>query len=241
MGVLEALIRLGRPSSLSEIAKASGLSASQAHRYLASFVNTGFLRQDSVSLEYDLHTAALRLGLAAMARMDVFEAAGRVAQSLVAETGRTILLAIWAEQGPTVVRWYPGDPPIYTTLAIGSRLPLSGSATGHVFLTFQPASFTAAMRQAEAQSDRGAKDLDHEVITAQVRRDLCAEVDSTLIPGLRACAAPVFNMQGELSLVMSVIASSGFDASGDAGSRHALLRAAKDLTLSLGGRWPDGR
>jgi DNA-binding Lrp family transcriptional regulator len=116
IGLLDALIRLGKPSSLSEIAKASGLSVSQAHRYLASFVNTGFLRQDSVSLEYDLHTGALRLGLAAMARMDVFEAAGRVAQLLVAETGRTILLAVWAEQGPTVVRWYPGDPPIYTTL-----------------------------------------------------------------------------------------------------------------------------
>jgi len=238
IGLLDALIRLGKPSSLSEIAKASGLSVSQAHRYLASFVNTGFLRQDSVSLEYDLHTGALRLRLAAMARMDVFEAAGRVAQLLVAETGRTILLAVWAEQGPTVVRWYPGDPPIYTTLAIGSRLPLSGSATGHVFLAFQPPSFTASMRAAEAQSDRGAKELDLEAISGRVRRDLCAEVDSTLIPGLRACAAPVFNLQGDLSLVISTIASSGFEPTKDDDAREKLLTAAQALTQSLGGRWP---
>ena len=211
---------------------------SQAHRYLASFVNTGFLRQDSVSLEYDLHSGALRLGLAAMARMDVFEAAGRVAQRLVAETGRTILLAVWAEQGPTVVRWYPGDPPIYTTLAIGSRLPLTGSATGHVFLTFQPPSFTAAMRAAEAKSDRSAKELDLAAISQRVRRDLCAEIDSTVIPGLRALAAPVFNLQGDLSLVISTIASSGFDPAQDAEARLKLLKAAQELTLSLGGRWP---
>jgi len=238
MGLLDALIRLGKPSSLSEIAKASGLSVSQAHRYLASFVNTGFLRQDSVSLEYDLHSGALRLGLAAMARMDVFEAAGRVAQLLVAQTGRTILLAVWAEQGPTVVRWYPGDPPIYTTLAIGSRLPLAGSATGHVFLTFQQPSFTAAMRAAEVQSDRGAKELDFDAISQRVRRALIAEIDSTVIPGLRAFAVPVFNLQGDLSLVISMIASSGFDPAKDGEASQQLLQAAQDLTLSLGGRWP---
>lgn len=239
MGLLDALIRLGKPSSLSEIAKASGLSVSQAHRYLASFVNTGFLRQDSVSLEYDLHAGALRLGLAAMARMDVFEAAGRVAQMLVAQTGRTVLLAVWAEQGPTVVRWYPGDPPIYTTLAIGSRLPLTRSATGHVFLTFQQASFTAKMRAAEVQSDQAAKGLDFGAIASRVRRDFYAEVDSTIIPGLRACAAPVFNLQGDLALVISTIASASFDPARDEQARPKLIEAARELTLSLGGRWPE--
>jgi len=237
MSVLDALMRLGKPSSLSEIAKVTGLSVSQTHRYLASLVNTNFLRQDPVSLEYDLHTGALRLGLAAMSRLDLFEAAGRVAQQLVTQTGRTVLLAVWAEQGPTVVRWYPGNPPIYTTLAIGSRLTVTRSATGHVFASFHRESFTRDVLTHELGLDSAGSHVDMRAIKQRVGADYFAEVDSTLIPGLRASAAPVFDLQGELALVISMIASPSFPVAGDTEARSALLGAARDLTGQLGGRW----
>lgn len=241
MGVLDALVRLGRPSSMTEIAKASEMSASQAHRYLASFVNTGFLRQDPATALYDLHSGALQLGLAAMARLDVFEQASLVAQDLVEVTGRTLQLAVWADLGPTVVRWYPGSPPIYTTLTIGSRLPLTQSATGKVFLAFQNETYVSDLVQREMVRDRTGGPIDIDAIRQQVRRDLIAGVDGTAIPGLRAFAAPVFNLQGQLVLVMSVIASQSFKIDEDPEVKERLIAACREITHRLGGRWPERR
>ena len=100
IGVLDALVRLGRPSSLTDIARASGQSVSQAHRYLASFVNTGFLRQDPATALYDLHTGALRLGLAAMGRLDTFEEASRAAQELVAASELFLVCGVTGDALP---------------------------------------------------------------------------------------------------------------------------------------------
>ena len=66
VGVLNAVVRMGAPAGVTDIARASGLSTSQAHRYLASFVNCGFLRQDPQNGLYDLAAGALRIGMAAM-------------------------------------------------------------------------------------------------------------------------------------------------------------------------------
>ncbi|GGE98982.1 transcriptional regulator [Aliidongia dinghuensis] len=239
VGVLDALVKLGRPSTLSEVAKASDLSASQAHRYLASFVNTGFLRQDPATALYDLHAGALRLGLAAMARLDVFEEASQVAQEVVAATGRTILLAIWSDLGPTIVRWYPGSPPVYTTLAIGSRLSLTMSATGRVFLAFLNETYVSDFLQRELVLERTNGPVDIDALRQQVRRDLIAAVDGTIIPGLRAYAVPIFNVQGQLVLVMSAIASQSFAVDADAAVKQRLIAAGQEVTHRLGGRWPE--
>lgn len=201
--VLGALVGLGRPSSLSEIAKASDLSPSQTHRYLASFVNMRYLRQDPESALYDLHTGALRLGLASLARLDLLDKASRITQGFVKATGRTALLCIWSEPGPTIIRWFPGNPPIYTSLAIGSRLLLTHSATGRVFLAFQNEAYLSQLLQEELAQTRTGGTIDVAVIRQHVRRHFVADVDGTVIPGLRALAAPVFDLQGQLALVIS--------------------------------------
>jgi len=235
--VLDALVSIGRPSSLSEIAKASDLSLSQTHRYLASFVNMCYLRQDPESSLYDLHIGTLRIGLASLARLDVLEEAGRIAQAFVAATNRTALLSIWSELGPTIIRWFPGNPPVYTTLAIGSRLSLTHSATGRVFLTFQHESYVAKLLQEELQV-RTEHSINIASIGKQVRRHFVADVDGTVIPGLRALAAPVFDLQGQLALVISTVASGSFAANEDQIVQQQLLGAAQEITHRIGGRWP---
>jgi len=59
-----------------------------------------------------------------------------------------------------------------------------------------------------------------------------------LIPGLRAAAAPVFDLQGNLALVVTIIAGANFPPAGDETAQMALLDHCRDLTESLGGNWP---
>ena len=46
---------------------------------------------------------------------------------------------LWSSQGATVVRWERAAGFLVTSLGLGSVLPLLGSATGNVFLAWNPA------------------------------------------------------------------------------------------------------
>ncbi len=82
--VLLALVETGggEGAFLREVADHSGLSRSQAHRYLLSFVNTGVAEQDERSGRYYLGGLTVRLGLAAMARLDTVRIAAEHLEDL---------------------------------------------------------------------------------------------------------------------------------------------------------------
>src|SRR6188768_1286287 len=82
--ILESLINSREPLPLKTLARQSGMSPSMAHRYLASFIRTDLVRQDSVSGLYDLGTFALRLGMAALNRADLIQIADDEFKQLVA-------------------------------------------------------------------------------------------------------------------------------------------------------------
>ena len=223
------------------MARRAGVSPSQAHRYLSSLMAAGMAKQDESSGLYDLDAGAIRIGLAALARLDVFARADLAFGAFAQATGRTCLLAVWGEAGATVVRWYPGNPPVITSLAIGSVLPLLHSATGRVFFAFgDRAAMDAAARRA-LKSDRAHAPLDLDAIRREVRAAGGAEVDGMLIPGLRAAAAPVFDLQGRLAVVATATATPAFDPKGDAAAVAALHAACREVTEAIGGTQAEAR
>jgi DNA-binding IclR family transcriptional regulator len=235
--VLSALASQQGAANLSVIAQAAGLSASQAHRYLSSLIDAEMVRQEQRSGLYDLDAGAIRLGLAALSRINIFKMADEVFESFAKTSGRTCLLAIWGDAGPTIIRWFPGSPPVTTSLSIGSVLPLLRSATGRIFCAFgdesQVERISASVLKAEKQAVPGSA----EILKAVLARGL-AGVEGDVIPGLRAIAAPVFDLQGRLVLVASAIASEGMSSGPDDQVAQDLLKACKDLTQALGGTWP---
>ncbi|ACL56622.1 IclR family transcriptional regulator [Methylobacterium nodulans] len=236
--LLASLAACGGPVPLSAVAQRAGVSPSQAHRYLSSLMAAGMAKQDPGTGFYDLDAGAIRLGLAALARIDVFARADVTFMDFARATGRTCLLAVWGDAGATVVRWYPGTPPVITSLAIGSVMPLLRSATGRVFLAFGDREAMDAEARRAREADRADAPIDLEAIRREVRAAGGAQVDNTLIPGLRAAAAPVFDLQGRLAVVATAMASSAFDPTGDAAAVAALHAACRDVTEAIGGRWP---
>jgi len=67
--LLEVLEKVDGPLSLKELSAKADMDPSGAHRYLASFVRCGLVVQSADS-RYDFGPLALRVGLAAMRRMD---------------------------------------------------------------------------------------------------------------------------------------------------------------------------
>ena len=199
--VIEALRAAAGPLHLKDLAKASGLPASNCHRYVVSFVRTGFLTQDLSSGRYDLGPRLLQAGLAALARTDPVGVATAALERLVDATGHTGLLSVWADLGPTIVRWMPGLAAVRTSLSTGSTLPLLTSATGRVFLAFLPARQTAALLARETMSDN----IEPAPLAASVRAAGISRVSGDHIPGLSAVAAPVLDAHVEAKAVITLV------------------------------------
>lgn len=214
LAVLRALASMRAPGPLSAIVAKCGLSPSQTHRYLASLIVARMARQDS-SGNYDLGPGALELGLSALARNDPFRAADEAVSEFVRDTGRTVLLAALGPVGPTIVRWHAGYPPLVASLTVGSVLPLLRSATGRVFLSFIPERQLAELIANEVTLSTGLTSVDIPALKSQVQTQGFAFVDGSLLPGLRAVAFPIFDIQGHPFLVATMLSSEVFSREAD--------------------------
>lgn len=214
LGVLAYLAARNGPMSLSEIGRGCGMPPSKAHRYLASFVAAGLVRQKGRSGHYDLGPAALHLGLAALARHDFVNAAADALAELSADTGMTVLLSVWANQGATVVRWERGATPTDTSMGLGTTLPLLTSATGRVFLAWGPPRAVAPARAAQMRRLARQPGLTPDMVpdeaglgalVSSIRARGFASVEGRFIPGLVAAAAPVLDWQGEAQAAVTLV------------------------------------
>lgn len=237
--VIEALVELGGAATLTAVAKAAGMPAPQAHRYLFSLIAAGMAQQDAGTGLYDLGPAALRLGLGALARVDAVRITDGAVMAFAHRTSRTIQIAALGPMGPTIIRWAAGRPPVMTSFTIGSVLPLLGSATGQIFLAFLPPSETEHLLEVElARGDATRAEAEH--LRATVRATGHAYVDGTMVPGLRATAFPIFDAQGRAVLTATVLSvDRGNGRSVDETTRE-LAELCSQLSEQLGYRAPVG-
>lgn len=246
LGVLGAA---SGPLMLRDLAAAAGMSAAKAHRYLVSFQRLGLVTQDAGSTRYDLGPAALKLGLASLSRLDSVKLARQRLQPLTEQIGQTLALAVWGNQGPTIVHWEESPQAVTVNLRLGDVMPLLSSATGLCFAAFmlnQHASqnrLAALLRDELARTQKlGRKDLPTSMAEAtalldEVRQRGLARVVDTLLPGVAGFCAPVFDADGHLALGMVALGSlATFDPAWDGAVARPLAAAARQLSSDLGFR-----
>jgi DNA-binding IclR family transcriptional regulator len=216
VALLTALARSGGPMSLGDLAQVADMAPAKVHRYLASFAETGMVRQRK-SGKYDLGPRAAEIGIAAVARIDPVNRAADGLSSLVEETGLSATLSVWGTHGPTVIRWEKAVTALVTTLGVGSVLPVTRSATGRVFLAHLAPRLLDGLVRAE-----GAVLSDFEALKADIIREGVAVADQEFIPGLFALSCPVFDVQKEPAAVVTLVATDAFILAPDHPARTAL-------------------
>ena len=239
LAVLNALVDGRGPMTLGEVARSTGLSASQARRYLVSLVRCGFAVQDQATGLYDLGSRSLSVGLAALARVEAIELATAALKELVARIDEGGTLAVWGDEGPTIVRWLRGGGIGVTSLGLGTIFPLLSSATGQVFLAHLPARNTAVQLKRELGAEEAALPATAarvETIKAGVRKAGYAWLKGHFLENVRGAAAPVFDSQGELVAVLAIAGQVRRSSNGDDPSVAALVEAARKVTEQLNGR-----
>jgi DNA-binding IclR family transcriptional regulator len=248
--LLDVLATTPGPLMLRDLAFAAGMSAAKAHRYLVSFQRLALVTQDAASTRYDLGPAALKLGLAALSRLDSVKLARQRLPPLMAQIGQTLALAVWGNQGPTLVHWEESPQPATVSLRLGDVMPLLSSATGLCFAAFMappliPASPNnrlalllrdeLARNRKLARNDVPASMADVTARLNEVRQRGMARAVNTLLPGVASFCAPVFDADGHLALGMVALGSlATFDAEWDGAVAGPLAAAARQLSSDLG-------
>ena len=257
--LLQVLGASAGPLMLRDLAFAAGMSAAKAHRYLVSFQRLELVTQDAGSTRYDLGPAALKLGLASLSRLDSVKLARQRLGPLMEQIGQTLALAVWGNQGPTIVHWEESPQAVTVNLRLGDVMPLLSSATGLCFSAFmaQPAvprgdksprnshqpqdrlppllKDELARMQKLARPDVPRSMAEVTTLLAEVRRRGLARVVDSLLPGVAGFCAPVFDADGHLALGIVALGSlATFDPDWDGSVARPLALAARQLSSDLG-------
>jgi len=229
--ILQALIQTSNSMTLRDLAAASKMAPSKAHRYLVSLVRTGMVEQDAVTKRYALGAMAFQLGITAIGRFDPLGDAIKVQRTIRDRIDETVVLSVWGSHGPTIVHIEESSHPVIMTMKVGAVLPILATAAGLVFGAFMPRVVSAKIVRSELRNATGpvpfvkTKAAVERLFRSVAERGIATN-KGHLTEGVSAIAVPLVSPLGQLVAAMSVI---GRDERIDMrlnGATADLLRAA---------------
>ncbi|GLU33465.1 transcriptional regulator [Trinickia caryophylli] len=221
--------------TLAELSTLSGVPANQVFTYMVSLLRTGLVKRDSVTLRFEPGPLSLRLGLHALQRIPAVRNAMQPCADLAARLGQSVLLAAWADRGPTVLQSIEPAASLHAGIHVGTVMSLSHSTTGRVFAAYKRVPALATLIGADIGSQTPAGEHltfeQFEPVLADIRKRGLARGEGLPIPGINSFSAPVFDANGEIVLVLTIFGVAGaFDVSWKGELATSLLETTRSLT-----------
>ncbi|HEY3902486.1 MAG TPA: IclR family transcriptional regulator C-terminal domain-containing protein [Streptosporangiaceae bacterium] len=179
--------------SLSEVARATGLTRAAARRFLLTLVKLGYVRNDG--REFSLRPRVLELGYAYLSGLAMPEIAAPYLEELVAKLRESSSISVLDGHHIVYVARVPTKRIMTVAISVGTRFPAFATSMGRVLLS----------GLSEDDLDRYLAEASFEPLTANTVTDPVrlkeivlevgsqgyAIVDQELEEGLRAIAAPI--------------------------------------------------
>ncbi|MBL4618614.1 MAG: helix-turn-helix domain-containing protein [Alphaproteobacteria bacterium] len=206
---MEIVARNRAPISLKLIAERANVAPSKAHRYVQSLCVCEFLKQAHKSGSYDLGIGALRIGMAAVNRIDVVNRAGDELSNLGEQLNADVFLSVWSALGPTVVRCERSRNPSLSMIGPGVAFPLFTSATGLIFAAYSAPELLhdAVQHEIEENSElheRRASEVASKYQHAKEKGYVYTS--GTLLQGRECVAAPIFSIDDRIIAAVTYVA-----------------------------------
>lgn len=194
-------------AKLADVAEATGLSRSTAHRFLGALVQVGLLEQDESSATYFLGMELAHFGAIAANRFGLRDIAYASLSRLTERTADTIYMSIRRDYESICIERFEGDYPIKTlTLDVGDRRPLGIGAGSLALLAFQSDEFVsrAIAVNAEAIKARGFSGPELFELVEETRRKGYAYNPGRVAPGMTALGVPIRGGNGDAVAAIGV-------------------------------------
>jgi DNA-binding IclR family transcriptional regulator len=230
--VLEVLAQSYRPMMLRDLATRLRMPPAKVHRYLVSLVRAGVVEQDGTGGRYGLGPRALTVGLSALNQLDIMRITGESIAELRDRIDHIVLLAVWGEAGPTIIRWEESRRPVAVNVRVGSILQTLDSATGLVFAAYLPNHITAA-RIAEECGARTQNEVAK--LLADVRARGMSRVRGHQLASVNALSVPVFDHSGHIVAAITVLGPERtINVDWDGDIARELRDTARKISIRLG-------
>lgn len=218
----------GRPSlSLTELARASGLSLSTALRILGTLEARNYIHKSAEDGRYYLGFQLARIGNVALSNMDVCRIAQPYLRELRDQFRESVGIYLRHGDSRTCVTRLEGTQPLRFVPVIGNTLPLTRGASGRVLLAHMPAEDADRLLSQDPFTSRDELSLVRELGFA---RSL-GERD----PAVESVAAPIFNSQGQVFAAVFVTGPKGrFSAPEMDRLTDAVRTTARSISIQLG-------
>lgn len=179
--------------SLSEVARATGLTRAAARRFLLTLVKLGYVRNDG--REFSLRPRVLELGYAYLSGLALPEVAAPHMEELVAKLHESSSISVLDSHHIVYVVRVPTKRIMTVAISVGTRFPAFATSMGRVLLAALPDDELdryLAEATLERFTARTVTDPDRlRAIVGEAARQGYAIVDQELEEGLRAVAAPI--------------------------------------------------
>jgi IclR family KDG regulon transcriptional repressor len=239
LSVLDALAAAPSDQGLTHasLARQLNLQRSTLYRYLAALQEMDFVEASEDGHRYRLGPRVLVLAAARGER-----GFARYAKDFVNEvaeaTGETAHATIYSQGYSLTVETADGIGPIGPRIRIGSRRPAHASASGKVFLAWQPPTLLNAYLSRNLEGRTATTIVDRDALRAHiedVRLVGYALDQGEYYDGISCIAAPVFDFRGRVSGSLSIsVAVDRLDATRIKTLAAPLLRTTRKFSQELG-------
>lgn len=237
VSVLELLARNGE-AGITEIAGELGVHKSTASRLVSVLVSRGLVEQLGERGKYMIGFGVVRLAGAATDRLDLPRLGGPYCESLAADLGETVNIAVRDEDVAINISQARGTASVTAHNWVGQRTPLHATSSGKVLLAHAPADDQEALLAGELAQYTTRTVIDPGELRDGfdlIVRDGYATSYEELELGLNAAAVAVHRHDGE---VVAALSASGpsyrFSRKRMREVIGAMTVAAKELSAQLG-------
>ncbi|MFD7156347.1 IclR family transcriptional regulator C-terminal domain-containing protein [Kribbella sp. NPDC059898] len=208
LAVIRAFSAAAPALTLSEVARAVGITPATARRILLTLEDLGYVRSDN--RRFSLTPRVLALGWAYLSSLDLGELAGPFMEELSLKTRESCSIATLDLPDIVYVARVPTTRIMTVALGVGARLPAYPTSMGRVLLSGLPDDELTPYLDslhAESLTDRTVTAADKLRATiTKAGADGYALVDQELELGLLSIAVPIRNSRGRIIAALNVSA-----------------------------------
>lgn len=206
LAVIRAFSATAPELTLSDVARATGLTRAAARRFLLTLVDLGYVRSDGRL--FSLTPRVLELGYAYLSSLSLPEVAAPHLERLVAEVRESASVAVLDGEDIVYVARVATARIMRVSISIGTRFPAYCTSMGRVILAgLPPADLDhylahADLRRLTTHTITDPEELREEL--DRIREQGWAMVDQELEEGIRSIAAPIRDRTGAVVAAANV-------------------------------------